>query len=262
MQIPLFQALEQLETDLDNPVRVVRWPEGQCNRLYRLETARRTLALRLNHPDTESLGVDRAAERALLAALAGQDWSPAVVEAGDRWLLTEWETGRNPAGGAQTDLDALVRRLAAVHSAPAVGRPLNIARQIDYLRQRAPALPSRVDAALTARCDAYRWPERPVLCHHDWHPGNIIEHGNGWTLLDWEFAAPGDPAMDLAAASIGFELNERQRRVLAETFEIGDERLDRARCLMEGLALVWYRANPDLQSTPLPTPEDWLARWG
>jgi 5-methylthioribose kinase len=38
---------------------------------------------------------------------------------------------------------------------------------------------------------------REALCHGDYSPKNILTHGNGFTLVDYETAHQGDPAMDL-----------------------------------------------------------------
>jgi 5-methylthioribose kinase len=38
---------------------------------------------------------------------------------------------------------------------------------------------------------------REALCHGDYSPKNILTHGHGFTLVDYETAHHGDPAMDL-----------------------------------------------------------------
>lgn len=41
-----------------------------------------------------------------------------------------------------------------------------------------------------------RPPERPVLCHGDVHPGNVIQTDAGVVLLDWDLLCLGPPAWD------------------------------------------------------------------
>lgn len=41
-------------------------------------------------------------------------------------------------------------------------------------------------------------PGRPVVCHGDLHPFNILTHPEGDTVLDWSSALIADPACDLA----------------------------------------------------------------
>src|SRR5262249_37937766 len=38
---------------------------------------------------------------------------------------------------------------------------------------------------------------REALCHGDYSPKNILAHGGGFTLVDYETAHLGDPTMDL-----------------------------------------------------------------
>lgn len=263
MTLPLYKALEALQTKLGNPVSVTRWPGGECNRLYRLNAGNRTLALRLNHANPEQLGVNREAEQQLLEALAGQAWAPTTLEINEALLLSQWYFGSKPASGEQTDLETLTARIHCVQATNISAPTLSIAEQILRLKPRAPAWPAHIESALHQRCQAYRMPEARALCHHDWHPGNLIEQDAGWTLLDWEFAGLGDPAMDLASACLGFELSAMQSDRLRTAFDINEDRFLEAHCLMQALAVVWYQANPDVPAeTEPPTPQSWFKRWG
>lgn len=46
---------------------------------------------------------------------------------------------------------------------------------------------------------AAQWPAKQQLTHHDLHPGNLLLDEDQWTLLDWEYAAPGNPWIDAVA---------------------------------------------------------------
>jgi aminoglycoside phosphotransferase (APT) family kinase protein len=68
-------------------------------------------------------------------------------------------------------------------------------------------------------------PERPVICHGDVGPGNVMHDGKKLTgLLDWEFSHLGDPIDDLAwitVRSVMFKVEapdfgERVRAIYAE----------------------------------------------
>ena len=50
-----------------------------------------------------------------------------------------------------------------------------------------------MEAAATA-IDEAKW--RPVICHHDLVPENIIINDFGVFILDWEYAAIGHPGLD------------------------------------------------------------------
>ena len=87
--------------------------------------------------------------------------------------------------------------LRSLHALPAVGRafkPLKAAGR--YARQIG-----TVDAGKlferAALAHTLIEPYTPVLCHNDLFCENIIEC-DGLTLIDWEYAGPGDPFFDLA----------------------------------------------------------------
>ena len=58
-------------------------------------------------------------------------------------------------------------------------------------------------AALEDRRGRLPAPVRLVACHHDLHRRNLIDDGERFLAVDWEYAGPGDPAADLAAC-IGY----------------------------------------------------------
>jgi len=262
MSLPLFQALERLDPHLRDPVRVQRWAGGSCNRVFRLTDAERSLALRLNRADTDRLGVNRTRETDILKALQGRPWAPEVVAIDPEGLLTAWVEGQPPASGEKTDLDWLIQALTEVHAeTPEVGT-LNMADQIRRLMEHGPPLESDIAETLHRHCYDYRLPASLTLCHHDWHPGNFVVGPSGWVLLDWEFAALGDPVMDAAAACQGFGFDTAQIELLTRRLSLDEDRLQQALCLMEAVALVWYRANPESAQQADASAEAWFQRWG
>lgn len=262
MTLALFQALDQLGDRLPDALRVSRWPGGLCNRLYRISSQDGDFALRVNHPDADRLGVNRKREQQIMIALADQSWCPTTLSINERWLLTPWQPGELPASGERANLVWLATALSAVQSVEVPGPALNIADQIQHLSQWAKALPTAFTQAVQSHCDHYDLPSQLALCHHDWHPGNLKITATDWVLLDWEFAALGDPAMDLAALCTGFALSDHQSEQLAEVMEISAARLRRAQAMMSALAVAWYAANPSLAPATAPSADDWLARWG
>ena len=75
-------------------------------------------------------------------------------------------------------------------------------RYLEYCRQYMCQLPETslltlpieaMEAAATA-IDEAKW--RPVICHHDLVPENIIINDLGVFILDWEYAAIGHPGLD------------------------------------------------------------------
>src|SRR5262249_36398443 len=53
-------------------------------------------------------------------------------------------------------------------------------------------------------------PFRPVLCHNDLMPANLIDDDPRLWLVDWEYAGVGHPLFDLANASANAALDEDQ----------------------------------------------------
>jgi thiamine kinase len=265
MTIALFEALNELKDTLPGPLAITAFPGGECNRMFRIRGSSNATALRLNHPDVPSLGVDRQREINILLNLSNESWSPKLIAACSRWLLCHWAPGEAARSGKDADLALLADALKQVHHHRPQGEPLNIADQIlvflEQLLEHAQSLPAHIDTLVRTRCNAYRFVKQPVLCHHDWHPGNLMLDGSQWTLLDWEFAAAGDPAMDLAGLCQGFALSSAQALKLAGQLSISPERLMQARCLMEALAMVWYRANPWLDKSDSASAEVWYDRW-
>jgi thiamine kinase-like enzyme len=61
-------------------------------------------------------------------------------------------------------------------------------------------------------------PFRPVLCHNDLLPANLIDDGARLWLVDWEYAGAGHPLFDLANASANVGLADDQERVLLKAY--------------------------------------------
>jgi thiamine kinase-like enzyme len=82
------------------------------------------------------------------------------------------------------------------------------------------SLPDDIDEVLSdARGLARRIaPFRPVLCHNDLLPANLIDDGRRLWLVDWEYAGSGHPFFDLANASANASLSDEQDRSLLEAY--------------------------------------------
>lgn len=84
---------------------------------------------------------------------------------------------------------------AALHRASVSALPAQ--RELLSLRIRAlPLLPDRLKQAALVALEGL--PAGDVLCHGDFHPGNLLLAANGPVVIDWENATCGDPAADVA----------------------------------------------------------------
>lgn len=73
----------------------------------------------------------------------------------------------------------------------------------ELLRQKivaaSPLGPDLRDAAIRA---LEGLPDRTIICHGDYHPGNVLMSSRGPVVIDWIGAAQGHPLADVARASL------------------------------------------------------------
>lgn len=144
-------------------------------------------------------GSSHPREARLLQQLQPFDWVPRLLLACPQGLLMQRAPGQHPTA---TTLNAdqrqqLLQLLLQLWQHPC-NLPAQDYRQLlqDYWQTGGsqPAL-----APLLQRLDdeAARWPASSLrLTHHDLHGGNLLLDDHRWTLLDWEYAAPGNPWLD------------------------------------------------------------------
>ncbi len=193
----------------DRPRLVDPVPGGLTNRNYRLFAPGygRDLLLRLNHPESERLGIDRSAERTILEAVAEHDigrpalyWDPA-----DRFTVFEWLEARpwtpdDFARLTRARLWPVLDQLAELD--PALPRRRYHAYLTHYWQQIQSA--GLADPSLRRAWQAFEprlrafdetsWPAH--LVHHDLVPANVLDTGEDLILIDWEYAAVGHPEID------------------------------------------------------------------
>jgi thiamine kinase len=205
---------------------------GHANRSWLLAGRGHKLVLRVPVEDTRALGVERDAELAAIEAAAHAGIAPRIVEfdASSGLLLSEYVEGRLWSRADAHDPAAVARlaqRLRTLHGVepPARARHLEYARLIgDYrmgLARQSPrsagsyrALAADADRHLAAIAAGRRV---RALCHNDLHHRNIIE-GRALVLIDWEYAAVGDPMFDLASIACYHDFEAHERRHLVEAY--------------------------------------------
>jgi hypothetical protein len=159
--------------------------------------------------------------------LVGGNTHEEIVRIGD--------TVRRPTGSWTPGVHALLRHLASVgyDGAPTLlgfdeqGREIlsfvsgtvvwpghfSLVQTDEALAQVAASIRRYHDAAADFRFDRFAWSDRgadprgpsEVLCHNDLAPWNLVRSERGqWTFIDWDLAAPGRLAWDLAWALLSF----------------------------------------------------------
>lgn len=158
--------------------------------------------LRIDTPVARQLGLDRGAEAAALGHADAHRVGPrlAFVDVEQGIQLTRFVAGRpwTPDDlGDPSKLARLADLLRTVHAIGPHGRPFALRqRVVQYAAAIGTA--AAIDAADDVGALLDELGTRHVtLCHNDLVCANIVE-GDDLRLIDWEYAAVGDPFFDLA----------------------------------------------------------------
>ncbi len=197
----------------DRPRVIEPVPGGRTNRNYRLSAPglAQDLVLRLNHPDPARLGIDRELEHEILIRVAASGigrpvwhWDPGQRFAVFPYLQARtWRHSDLDCPEQRSRLWPLIKQLEHI----ALERPRRCyLAYLDRYWQRL-AQQGLADAELERAWRDFRprlemfdqlsWPAR--LVHHDLVPANILDTGDRLYLIDWEYAAPGHPDIDVWA---------------------------------------------------------------
>jgi thiamine kinase-like enzyme len=191
---------------------------GITNRNFRVTLGGTDYVIRQPGKDTDLLGIDREAERLANDAAAGLGIAPAVATTLDDCLVTQFIACRaisaqELANGAEEIARALrsfhdlTVRLPASFSVPDL-----LDEYAMIVRRRGGALPVGYTEVVSnaSRIEAVLAFERPCPCHNDLLPGNIIRAQDDGRMLivDWEYAAMGNPRFDLGNLSINNDFDE------------------------------------------------------
>lgn len=191
---------------------------GLTNQNHLLETASDRFVLRINNPNPERFGINRATEAAILNTIAGQSFAPAIVYTcpQHRYLISHFIAGKSFAQTAPSadEREALVDIIHRYQQLAHTGSTINYAHHLRNYYQLL-AAEGKVDATLAADWQAFapllsafeqsQW--QPVLCHHDLVPENILRSDTGLKIIDWEYASNGHPQFDLLSLATGVSAN-------------------------------------------------------
>lgn len=158
--------------------------------------------LRIDNPVAQRLGLDRATESVALGYADERGVGPrlAYVDVERGVQLTRYVDGRcwTPADMADREqLTRLAELLRRVHGIGPRGRPLALRERVfDYAAGIATPAARRTADDVAALLDELGT-QQQCLCHNDVVCANIVD-GDELLLIDWEYAAVGDPYFDLA----------------------------------------------------------------
>lgn len=239
----LHDILSQISPHTGDSITISRMDGALTNACYHLKSPDQCYALRINRSTGDRFGIDRIREQQILTAIQSHGFAPKVIDSSEHWLLTRWVDGQTP--DTDLDTDQLNRLFSAVHQTVLndTVAALDVTDQIRRLmaNQCRPLSPETTDH-IEQLCQTYQMPAEKTLCFHDWHPGNLILSGDHLTLIDWEYAAPGDRAVDLACLIQGLALSEITAGDLAHQQGVSESRLSRAMTLTRLMSELWYGA--------------------
>jgi thiamine kinase-like enzyme len=199
---------------------------GITNVNYRIQAGGQGLVVRFPGRGSEYLGIDRRCEHACSAAAHASGVAPEVVAFFDDLgvLVTRFATGHQVSEEAMRRPEMLrrvARTLRRYHDGPDFPRtfwPFQVVR--DYLAASAPRgapFPERFNWMLAEadRLEAALGPptaSRP--CHNDLLLANFIDDHDRLWIIDWEYAAMGDPFFDLGNFAVHHQLTDAQEQML------------------------------------------------
>lgn len=158
--------------------------------------------------------ISRQREARILRQLSGCGLAPAVIARSQRWLLLSWVDGVSltiPAFAGY--LDEVVRVLTRLHHQPLSGYRLQLMPLLQNYWQCCTQRNYHWQRALT-RLQQLGEPRplRSAVLHMDIHAGNLVATDSGLRLIDWEYAADGDVALDVAATCCCGQLSVVEQR--------------------------------------------------
>jgi thiamine kinase len=200
---------------LDSEPKLIReLTGGLTNKSYLLQSGERLLVLRINHPNSVDLDIDRHSELMIHHMAAAAKLSPAIIYSApdSRYWIRDFINGEALSDIQITaaHLDQMARLLNQLHRIPlTLNAPiasLDISRKVNhYLQQATPSKEVREIKQILSVLIHSTLPRSDkettsCLCHMDPLPANWIEAPDGklW-LLDWEYSAWANPALDYAA---------------------------------------------------------------
>jgi thiamine kinase len=178
--------------------------EGLSGESWRIEGDNVQLLARQQTEGKRALGVSRWREGRVLGR-SGQSVGPQVRLQHPAWLIVEWLEGERLDETAFAALNAsgkLAAFTARLHQQRRSGYPLDLQQQLTGYWQQIDR--RRLTPAWLAWQQHFmrnKMPNPLMLAplHMDIHAGNLLVQGERLRLIDWEYAADGDIALELAA---------------------------------------------------------------
>ncbi|TPE51856.1 hypothetical protein FJM67_08960 [Maribrevibacterium harenarium] len=214
-------------------IKVDTIEDGFSNQVYKLSwfNAPRVV-VRVPALPEDAFLLNRQVEQKVWRYAAEQMLTPALLWANDEGVVaSEYIAAPSLSWQVQhpdEDVIRLAQQLARLHRAPLVNKDYEVYGVIrHYLQQIRHHLPSHshelnreVDYLQQAfsQLPMMQIERNKVLCHNDLNPKNILMDARHCWLIDWEVAAVGDPAFDLAVLARSHNLTSVQIDLLLQSY--------------------------------------------
>ncbi|WP_328803060.1 phosphotransferase [Rouxiella aceris] len=228
---------------------------GLSSESWRIDSPQRRSLARLGSRDKRLLGIDRQREQRLLRHLSAAALAPSVRLWAKPWLLLDWVEGETQSPAlffSQPTQQQLATMLATLHGVQPIGNALDIKRRLQAYWQAVDV--RRLTPAWL------RWHQRLIkrplpqtlklaIAHMDIHPDNWVTSPRGERLIDWEYAAATDIALEFAALFRGNAYAPRQQRQLLQYYALCggyrdiprlEQQIRRWQPWLDYLMLLWF----------------------
>jgi thiamine kinase-like enzyme len=225
----LLARLEQLSF-LQKPILLEPLSGGITNQNFLVRSPAGHFVARLCQPRPH-LGIDRRNESICHDIAANLGLAPPLIHRDHDLLIYPWVAGRSFTIADLLEPDQRARVAALLGHLHAAWDTLDgeilyfcafqtIRTYARTAATRGAELPGDLPATLEDLRQLSRamTPFRPVLCHNDLLPANLIDDGNRLWLVDWEYAGIGHPLFDLANLAANAGLSDEQDQELLNTY--------------------------------------------
>lgn len=164
-------------------------------------------------------GSNHLRETRLLHNLQHHLWAPRLLPlATTHGLLMHQAEGQHPDARTLTTTQrhSLLQLVQQLWQHPCKNEPaLDYPALLQHYWQQAGARPELQPLLESLSQATTHWPVSTFrLTHHDLHGGNLLLKGENWTLLDWEYAAPGNPWIDAVSLDRFLHLTAAEKQQL------------------------------------------------
>ncbi len=208
----VIDAIDALDVGPGPVFRVLkRLGDGPTNETWLVTRDQERYVLRLLKPLAAAIGLSLEEELTISTAAAKHGLAPPIVAScvDHGCVLSRYVDGRTWALDDlryKDQLSRLAGTLRRVHRLDCKARPLNLRLTVErYAKRSTDSRAGMWVESVFEQLDRIN-PRGPVVCHNDVNCANVIDDGQ-LILLDWEYAALGDPLFDLAVVVTHHELD-------------------------------------------------------